>query len=65
VGDIDFKVISDAENSNKFHKTRLEESVEAVITLGPTAYATPVPMMSEICLKVICNIHLNVFGPSL
>jgi hypothetical protein len=32
VGDIDFKVISDAENSNKFHKTRLEESVEAVIT---------------------------------
>jgi hypothetical protein len=35
VGDIDFKVISAAENSNKFHKTRFwkEKSVENVITL--------------------------------
>jgi hypothetical protein len=35
-------VISAAENSNKFQKTRFwkEKSVEGVITLGPTAEAT-------------------------
>ncbi len=67
VGDIDFKGISAAENSNKFQKTRFwkEESIENVITLGPTAQATLVPMMGQICCKAICNIHLNVFGPSL
>jgi hypothetical protein len=44
VGDIDFKVISVAENSNKFQKTRFwkEKSVEDVVTLGPTTQATPV-----------------------
>jgi len=44
VGDIDFKVIFPAENSNKFQKTRFwkEKSVEDVETLGPTAEATPV-----------------------
>jgi hypothetical protein len=43
VGDIDFKVISAAEYSNKFLKTRFwkEKSVEDVITLGPTTQATP------------------------
>jgi hypothetical protein len=42
VGDIDFNVISAAENSNKFQKTRFwkEKSVEDVVTLGPTAQAT-------------------------
>jgi hypothetical protein len=32
-------VISDAENSNKFQKTRfsMEKSVEDVVTLGPMA----------------------------
>jgi hypothetical protein len=43
VGDIDLKVISAPENSNKFQKTRFwkEKSVEdMVITLGPTAHAT-------------------------
>jgi hypothetical protein len=42
VGDIDFQVISAAENSNKFQKTRFwkEKSVEDVGTLGPTAQAT-------------------------
>jgi hypothetical protein len=37
VGDIDFKVISAVENSNKFHKTRFwkEKSVEDAVTLGP------------------------------
>jgi hypothetical protein len=35
VGDIDFKVSSAAENSNKFQKTRFwkEKSVEIVVTL--------------------------------
>jgi len=42
VGDIDLKVISAAENSNKFQKTRFwkEKSVEDVVTLVPTAQAT-------------------------
>jgi len=42
MGDIDFKEISAAENSNKFQKTRFwkEKSVEDVVTLGPTAQAT-------------------------
>jgi len=42
VGDIDFKVISAAENSNKFQETRFwkEKSVEDMVTLGPTAEAT-------------------------
>jgi hypothetical protein len=42
VGDIDFKVISATQNSNKFQKTRFckEKSVEDVVTLGPTAQAT-------------------------
>jgi hypothetical protein len=40
--DIDFKVISAAENSNKFQKNRFwkEKSVEDVVTVGPTAQAT-------------------------
>jgi hypothetical protein len=42
VGDIDFQVISAAENSNKFQKTRFwkEKSVKDAVTLGPTAQAT-------------------------
>ncbi len=42
MGDIDFEVISVAENSNKFQKTRFwkEKSVEDMVTLGPTAQAT-------------------------
>ncbi len=46
MGDIDFKVISAAENSNKFQKIRFrkEKSVENVLTLGPTAQATQVNM---------------------
>ncbi len=42
MGDIDFKVISTFENSNKFQKTRLwkEKSVEDMVTLGPTTHAT-------------------------
>ncbi len=39
VGDIDFKVISAAENSNKFLKTRFwkGKSVKDTVTLGPMA----------------------------
>jgi hypothetical protein len=42
MGDIDLKVISASENSNKFQKTSFwkEKSVENVVTLGPMAQAT-------------------------
>jgi hypothetical protein len=42
VRDISFEVISAAENSNKFQKSRFwkEKSVEGVVTLGPTAQTT-------------------------
>jgi hypothetical protein len=42
VGDIDFKVISAAGNSNKFPKTMFwkEKSVEDVVTHEPMAQAT-------------------------
>jgi len=43
---IDFKVISAAENSNKFQKSGFgtEKSVEDVVTHGPMAQATLVSM---------------------
>ncbi len=51
MGDIDFKVISTPENSNKFQKSRFwkEKSVEDLdeFTLGPMAQATPVIVMQE------------------
>jgi len=55
VGDIDFKVISAAENSNKFPKIRFwkEKSVEDVLTLGPTAQATLVQMNERMYLTII------------
>jgi hypothetical protein len=42
VGEIDFKVISATENSNKFIITRFwkEKSVEYIVTLGSMAQAT-------------------------
>jgi hypothetical protein len=42
VGDIDFSMISAAENSNKSQKTRFwkEKSLEDVVTLGSMAQAT-------------------------
>ncbi len=44
------KMISAAENSNKFQETRFwkEKSVENVLTLGPTAQATVVLIEAEI-----------------
>jgi len=46
VGDVDFKMISVAENSNKFQNTRFwkEKLVEDMVTLGPMAHATLVVM---------------------
>jgi hypothetical protein len=42
VGNVDLKMISATENSNKFQKTRFwkENLVEDVVTLGPMAQAT-------------------------
>jgi len=42
VGDIDFKMISATENSNKSQRTRFwkGKSVEDAVTLGSTAQAT-------------------------
>jgi hypothetical protein len=53
VGDIDLKVLSAAENSNKFQKTRFwkEKAVEDVLTLAPTAQATLV--FSEMILNTL------------
>ncbi len=50
MGDIDFKVISAPENSNKSQKTRFwkEKSVEDMVTLGPTAQATLAGTMDNI-----------------
>jgi hypothetical protein len=49
VGNIDLKLISTAENSNKFQKAmfRKENSVEDVVTLGPTAHT------KLVCIKKI------------
>ncbi len=60
VGDIDFKVISAPENSNKFQKTRFwkEKSVEDVVTLGPTAQATPVT------IELTSDSNINIFSIS-
>ncbi len=46
---LNLKVISAAENSNKFQETRFwkEKSVENVVTLGPTAQATIVLIEAE------------------
>ncbi len=66
MGDIDFKVISAAKNSNKFQKTWFwtEKSVEDVVTLGPTAQATLVERkqsskFSAIEVKPKSNMILN------
>ncbi len=50
MGDIDFKLISTAENSNKFQKVMFwkEKSVEDMVTLGPTAQATLVCIKNNI-----------------
>jgi hypothetical protein len=62
VGDIDFEVISAAENSNKFQKTRFwkEKSVEYVVTLGPMTQATLVHNKIVILLHLISKLELKV-----
>jgi hypothetical protein len=54
VGDIDFKMISATENSNKFQKARFwkEKSVEDVVTLGPTIQATLVLINRCKCVEL-------------
>jgi len=65
VGDIDFKVISAAENSNKFQKTRFwkEKSVENVITIGPTAQATLVNMKQPKASSIDCPSRHIMYNP--
>jgi hypothetical protein len=56
VGDIDFKVISAAENLNKISKNQvLEEKkwVEDMVTLGPIALATLYSTKLQICETLI------------
>jgi hypothetical protein len=59
VGDIYFEVISATEISNKFQKTRFwdEKSVEDVVTLGPSAEATPVGNYIKIIATYLCRDH--------
>jgi hypothetical protein len=54
VRDIDLKRISVTEDSNKFLKTRFwkEKSVEDVVTLGPTAQATLVHIITPVCTRI-------------
>jgi hypothetical protein len=54
-------VISAAENSNKFQKTRFwkEKSVEEVVTLGPTAQATLVTIKKLLSCDFTSYVHLN------
>ncbi len=61
-GDTDFEVISAAENSNKFQKTRFwkEKSVEYVVTLGPMAQATLVHNKMVILLHLISKLELTL-----
>ncbi len=60
MGDIDFKVISTAENSNKFQKTKFwkEKSVEDVVTLGPTVRTTLV--LFVMCDNLFHSIYLLI-----
>ncbi len=53
-------MISAAENSNKFQKTKFwkEKSVEDVVTLGPTTQATLV--LFVMCDTVIHSIYLLI-----
>jgi hypothetical protein len=54
VGDIDLKVISAVENSNKFPKTKFwkEKSAEDMVTLGPTAQAMLAIMKQTVLLGI-------------
>jgi hypothetical protein len=52
-------VISATENSNKFQKIRFwkEKSLEDMVTLGPTAKATPVGNYIKIIATYLCRDH--------
>jgi hypothetical protein len=66
VGDIDCKVISTAENSNKFQKTGFwkEESVEDAVTLGPMAQAILVQMKLTFWVWLFKRIPIQKIKPS-
>jgi hypothetical protein len=53
-------VISAAENSKKFQRTRFwkEKSVEDVVTLGPTEQATLVSIRFQLQILVVNNITI-------
>jgi hypothetical protein len=55
VGDIDFKVISTTENSNKFQLIRFwnEKSGEKVATIGPMAQATLARLKGTLALSMM------------
>jgi hypothetical protein len=60
-------VISAAENSNKFQKTRLwmEKSVENVVTLGPTTEATLVNMKQPKASSIDCPSRHVMYNPDI
>jgi len=62
VGDIDFYVISAAENSNKFQKTRLwkEKSVEDKVTVVPKAQTTLVTYYIKLRNKL--SLYVQTIG---
>ncbi len=53
-------MISAAENSNKFQKTRFwkEKPVEDMVPLGPTAQATQVSIQFQLRILVANNINI-------
>ncbi len=64
MGDIDLKVISATENSNKFQKTRFwkEKSLEDLVTLGPMVQATLVVFESKDVHTINCIMSLFKVG---
>ncbi len=62
MGDIDFKVISAHENSNKFQYTRFwkEKSVEDVVTLGPMAHATLVYIIKTLLVHAYLLLNQTI-----
>jgi len=56
-------VISAAENSNKFQKTRFwkDKSVENLVTLGPTAQATLVMILKPLKNCLFLQFYLFIF----
>jgi hypothetical protein len=58
-----FNLISATENSNKFQTTRFrkKKSVEAMVTLGPTAEATLVKTLMNIYINTDVNTRVHIY----